>query len=350
MITKLHRSSKTAECERSTASAKRSVFRRFGWLYGALAMGCLAAMPAQAQFNGPPTTRIPLDLNAPAIVTTDPAILFPPTKNSTLRSGDTVTIKVYGSEEYNPSVRIDRDGYVRMPLIGMVHLGGLSIDQAESIIGEQLEAKGIFVDPQITMQVLDGPGQYINVMGETHGTVPAVGDRKLLDVLAASGGIPATASHIVTIDRLGLPDPIVVDLGNDPVHSAMSNIPMFAGDVLITSRVGIVYVMGAFTTTGTVPMNTYGPLTLTQLTALSGGTNFSAKNGDLHIVRTVGNRRTVTTLDIKKVLNGKVPDPILQPNDIVYLPNSPLKQFFVGGTLSTLLGFLSLGISLESLR
>lgn len=350
MTRRLYRSSKTAENAVFPARSKHPSFRPLYWLAGIVALGCLAGKPAQAQFNGPPTTIIPMDLNAPAIVTTDPTILFPQVSNSPLRPGDTVTIKVYGSDEYIPSVRIDRDGYVRLPFIGMLHMGGLSIVQAESIIAEQLEAKGMFVDPQITMQVTDGPGQFINVMGETHGTVPALGNRKLLDVLAASGGIPITTSHIVTIDRPGLDQPIIVDLGNDPTHSAMSNIPMFGGDLVITSRVGVVYVMGAFKNTGVVPMNTYGPLTLTQLTALSGGTTFSAKNGDLHIVRTVGNRRTVTTLDIKKVMNGKVPDPVLEPNDLVYLPNSALKSFFFDGTLNSLIGFLSLGISLETLR
>jgi polysaccharide export outer membrane protein len=314
-----------------------------------LALFCLAGVTARAQFNGPPTTSVPENYNAPAIPTTDPLLLFPPVHNATLRSGDLVTIRVYGSEDFNPVVRIDRDGYVRLPLVGSIHFGGLSVPQAESILAEQLELKGIFVDPQITLQVTDGPDQSITVMGETHGIVPALGDRKLLDVLSFSGGIPITTSHVVTIDRPGLAEPLVVDLGNDPAHSAMSNIPLFAGDVVITSRVGVVYVVGAFKSAGVIPMNSYGPLTLTQLSALSGGPTFAAKNGDLHIIRTVGNHRTVTTLDIKKVINGKVPDPILQPNDIVYLPNSAIKQFFVGGTLSTLLGFLSLGISLETL-
>jgi polysaccharide export outer membrane protein len=111
-----------------------------------------------------------------------------------------------------------------------------------------------------------------------------------------------------------------------------------------------VYVLGAFKTAGLIPMNTYGPLTLTELATLSGGPTGVAKYGDLRIIRTVGNRRTVSTLNIKDVLNGKVPDPIIQPNDIVYLPASAIKSFFTGGTLSTLLSFTSLAISLESLH
>jgi polysaccharide export outer membrane protein len=198
--------------------------------------------------------------------------------------------------------------------------------------------------------VTDGPDNSIAVMGENHFVVPAIGTRRLYEVLASAGGIAPTTSHIITINRVGLAQPIVVDIGNNPSKSAAANIPLFPGDTVITSRVGNVYVLGAFKTVGLVPMNTYGPLTLTELSALSGGPTPVAKNGDLRIIRTVGNRRTVSTLNIKDVLNGKVPDPLIQPNDIVYLPTSGFKSFFIGGTLSTLLSFTSLAISLESIR
>ncbi len=55
-------------------------------------------------------------------------------------------------------------------------------------------------------------------------------------------------------------------------------------------------------------------------------------------------RRTVAVYDIKKVLDGKVPDPILEPNDIVYLPPVPLKQFITSGGLGTVLGLVDFAL------
>ena len=68
---------------------------------------------------------------------------------------------------------------------------------------------------------------------------------------------------------------------------------------------------------------------------------------DLRIIRTVGDHRTVAVYDIKKVLDGKVPDPILQPNDIVYLPPVPFKQFLSSGGLGTTLGPRQPGVALR---
>ena len=105
--------------------------------------------------------------------------------------------------------------------------------------------------------------------------------------------------------------------------------------------------LGSFKTSGIIPLNSYNPLTLTELTSLSGGYLFEGRFSDCRIIRTVGNTRTVAVYDLKKVLNGKAPDPILQPNDIVYLPPVPFKQMLASGALGTIFGIASLAISIE---
>jgi len=319
-------------------------------LPAALMLG-MAVPSAHAQFNGPPPgLNLPMDSVTPQVLTTDESVLYPPATNSPLRPGDIITVRIYDVPDYAYPERINRDGTATIPLLGIVPLAGLTVTQAEAYLAEKFEAAGMFHDPLVLIQTSDGPGQNITVIGETHGVVPALGAPRLMEVLSATGGLPPTVSHVITINRIGVDKPIVVDLGIEPARSARANIPVFAGDTIITTRVGIVYVLGAFKSTGTVQLNSYSPLTLTQLTALSGGTVFTGRFDDLRIIRTVGNHRTVARFDIKKVINGKSPDPLIQANDIVYLPNSTLKSFFLGGTLNTLLSFVSLGISLEALR
>jgi polysaccharide export outer membrane protein len=340
----------TKHCSSNGATVRGPRLHGLGLRTLSLLLLCGTAASARAQFTGPPTTFPTEDAMQQAEVTTDPSILFPPAHNSFLRAGDTVSIKMYGESDYSPVARVDIDGDIQLPLVGPVHIGGLSVGQAESLIEQKLIGAGMFRDPQISIIVADGPDNEITVFGENHFVVPAIGTRRLYEVIAAAGGIAATTSHVITINRVGVARPIVVDIGNNPSKSAAADIPLFPGDTLVTSRVGSVYVLGAWKTVGIVPMNSYGPLTLTELATISGGPTGVAKNGDLRIIRTVGNRRTVSTLNIKDVLNGKVPDPIIQPNDIVYLPTSALKNFFVGGTLGTLLSFTSLAISLEAIR
>jgi len=79
-----------------------------------------------------------------------------------------------------------------------------------------------------------------------------------------------------------------------------------------------------------------------KVAALSGGPLFEGRFNDLRIIRTTGFTRQVVRVDIKKVINGKVPDPVLQSEDIVFLPTSPMKAAISSGGLSTLLGIVSI--------
>lgn len=300
---------------------------------------------ARAQFSGPATASAP-SYNQSLIPTTDPSVLYPAERDVLLTVGDLISIRLYSDSEYTVSVRINNDGTVLLPLIGIVHLEGLSVTKAEQFIAEKLSADGMYANPQVTLQIADGPNAVVTIVGEVHGVIPVIGSRHLLDVLSAAGGLPSTASHVITIDRPGVTEPIVVDLGTDPLHSSLGNIPVFPGDTVVVSRIGIVYIFGAFKgASGTIQLNAYTPLTLLEATALSGGATFDARFSDLRIIRTVGNRRTVAVYNIKNVMNGKVPDPILEPNDIVYLPPVPFKQLLSSGGLGTLLGIADLAIT-----
>jgi polysaccharide export outer membrane protein len=310
-------------------------------------LALLACTTARAQFNGPQSVGIG-EINRPVTLTTDPAELYPAVQDLVLEPGDLLTIHLFAEAEYAPIVRIAPDGTALLPLIGVVYLQGLTVTKAEQLIAEKLISAGMYRDPQVSLQISEGPTAVATVVGEAHAVVPIVGSRRLLDVLAVAGGLPATASHIITINRPGLDHPIVIDLGSDPTKSAQGDIPILRGDTIVVSRVGIVYVLGSFKASGIIPLNSYTPLTLTELTSLSGGYLFEGRFNDLRIIRTVGNTRTVAVYNIKDVLNGKVPDPILQPNDIVYLPPVPLKQILASGALGTVLGLASLAISISN--
>jgi len=303
-----------------------------------------SAPVARAQFSGPATSSTAA-YNQALVPTTDPSVLYPGERDVVLTVGDNINIRLFSDPKYTPIVRINNDGTVLLPLIGTLHLEGLSITQAEALIAEKLEADGMYHNPQVTLQIGEGPNAVVTVTGEVHAVVPVVGSRHLLDVLSTAGGFPPTASHVITINRPGVAKPIVVDLGTDPLLSSLANIPVFPGDTIVVSRIGIVYILGEFTSVaGTIPLNAYTPLTLTEATALSGGIKWDGRFHDLRIIRTVGDHRTVAVYDIKKVLNGKAPDPILQPNDIVYLPAVPLKQLIQSGGLGTVLGIIDLAL------
>ena len=79
-----------------------------------------------------------------------------------------------------------------------------------------------------------------------------------------------------------------------------------------------------------------------KVAALAGGPGFEGKTGDLRIIRSVGLTRQVVRVDIKKVIDGKAPDPVLEAEDIVFLPTSQMKAAIKSGGISTLLGIASI--------
>lgn len=305
----------------------------------------LTAGRSHAQFNGPASSTVGPEVNRPALITTDPALLYPAEHDQVLNSGDDVQVHIFNQPEYAPIGRIGTDGSLLLPLIGEIKLAGLTVSEAELRIAHALDQAGMYRDPAVTLVVTAGPNAAATMIGEMHGNVPIVGSRRLLDVLSSAGGLPVTASHVITINRPGVPEPIVIDLGSDPLHSALANIPIFSGDTIVVSRIGVVYMLGQFKAPGVINLTPYSPLTLMQATALSGGIIFDAKPKDVRIIRTIGDKRTVVKLDIDAAFNGKAPDPILQPNDIVFVPQSGLKVAIEQGGLGALLGAVSLAIT-----
>ena len=310
-----------------------------------LSMVVIALSPclAYGQFSGPGVQAPSPHLNSDA-VTTDPDILHPPNRSIYINPGDLISVHIFGSLDYAPIARVTLSGTIQLPLIGVVSVRGLTVDQAENLIAEKLKSSGMYRDPQVTIQITETTNGVITISGEGHMVIPASSERPLLEVLAAAGGLPPTASHIITIDRPGVEKPIVVDLGNDPMRSKQVNVPLYPGDTVIISKVGVVYMLGEFKLPGVIPIQQNSPLTLLQAATVAGGPLYDGKFQDLRVIRTVNEHRTLVRVDIKRVMLGKDPDPLLQADDIVFLPTSAIKAALVSGGLNLLVNVANLAL------
>jgi len=324
--------------------------------------------PAKAQFTGPALT-LPDRPSEPLIPTTDPALLNPSQGEVRIGAGDLLGVSLFGVAAFAPPARVSIDGTIQLPLVGMIKVSGLTTHETETLLADRLKSAGIYKDPQVSIQLAESVNQYAVITGEIHGAVPILGPRHLLEVLATAGGtatansssaistqaagpnFPLTASHMITIIRQGLAKPIIVNLGTDPARSAEANIAILPHDLIIVSRVGVVYVVGAFNKQGAIALDQSTPLTLLQATTLSGGLGFEGRYEDLRIIRTVGLERKVVSVDVKKVMQGKNPDPILQADDIIFLPTNLLRASIKSGGVNTVTSIASLAIiALTQLR
>ncbi len=303
----------------------------------ACAMLSLCVCAADAQFSGTAPSSAP-GLNVRQPLTTDPAILYPADREMRLMAGDLLRVSVYGVvPAYVDTERVSLEGTVRLNLAGVMEVQGLSLKEAEQAIAARFEQEQTFHNAQVSVEVTEAPGHNATVIGAVRGSVPIVGKMRLYDVLARAGQIPPTASTVILIERPGNPQPIVVDIGSDPAHSAAGNIPIFAGDTITISEVGLYYVVGAVNRPVANPLNGAIPTTLVQAVTAAGGPTYAAKLDDTKLVRTTGTHRTVISVQLGKILQGKAEDIPLQTDDIVLVPTSALKNAIRNGGITTVL-------------
>ena len=273
--------------------------------------------------------------------------LLYPGDDFTLSNGDLINVIVFLQPEYDRTVRVSSEGTVQLPFIGSVFVRGLTVRQVQNLVADRLREGQFYREPEVTVRVLETVNGTVTITGEVRGQVPLTNQRSLREVLLMAGGLPANASHTIKIVRQGVAEPIVVNLGPDLAASSTANIPVFPHDIIQVTRANVVYVLGAFNRQGAVPLDQATPLTLLQLAALSGGINYEGRYNDLRLIRTYGNERKVVNVDIKKIRDGKADDPILQANDIIFLPTEPmkaaLKSLGIGGVIGLVGVLIALG-------
>lgn len=348
----------------SISLIRAMVRRRAEWLFAvfcALSVCAWMASPANAlgqmtpatgsatggQSVGVPTNETPAQSTSQPGMPNTPSMLYPG-EDFKLSPGDLISVRLFLEPEYAATVRVEIDGTVKLPFIGHVPVQGLSVADAQTLIADRLRTGQFYTNPHVIITVAETVNGSVMITGEVRAQIPVANQRSLREVLLSAGGLPANASHTIKIVRPGVAEPIVVELGTDLAASAAANIPVHPHDIIQVTRASVVYVLGAFSRQGSVPLDQSTPLTLLQLAALSGGINFEGKYNDLRLIRTVGTERKVVQVDIKKIRDGKANDPILQANDIVFLPTDSMKAVLKNLGIGGVLGMVSLIYALKN--
>jgi polysaccharide export outer membrane protein len=114
-----------------------------------------------------------------------------PSRLYVLRPNDIILIKVYQEEDLATQARIARDGSITMPLLGTVNLRSNTVEQAVSLIREQL-AKDYLVNPQVSLSIVEYGKRRFTVLGQVNrpGTYEMTSDEpvNLLEAIASAGG------------------------------------------------------------------------------------------------------------------------------------------------------------------
>ncbi|MGA9495912.1 MAG: polysaccharide biosynthesis/export family protein [Terriglobales bacterium] len=272
-------------------------------------------------------TPVTGEATAPATDSTASSPRLLANSNVKLGIGDLVEISVFGVPDLLTKTRISGSGDVYLPLINYVHVAGLTTDEAQVLIEKRLEDGGFVRGPHVSIFVNESASQAITVLGEVArpGPYPAIGDRRLFDIISAAGGLTDKAGHNVTIEHRGDPDQRVeLQISSNLADDTKDNVEIYPGDMIIVSRAGIIYVVGDVNHPSGFLIEDQ-TLSVLKALALAGGSTRTSALGKTRILRQTPTGVQEIPVDLKKVLYAKAPDLPLVKGDILFIPGSASK-------------------------
>ena len=160
-------------------------------------------------------------------------------------------------------------------------------------------------------------------------TIQLMGARTLLDVVSEAGGFTEDVGRMVYVIHRrpdGSDDRIAIELekliyGGDP----SLNVPIRPGDVVyapIEEKI-TVYVNGAVKAPGSYEFRHGDQITVLRAITKAGGTSERAAERRVQILRrNPDGGQSIIPVDLHKVRAGKIPDPVLQREDVVDVPEA----------------------------
>src|SRR5208283_1614241 len=250
-----------------------------------------------------------------------------PNSNVKLGIGDLIEITVFGVPDLSTKTRISGSGDIYLPLIDYVHVADLTTDEAQELIQKRLEDGGFVRGPHVSIFVDESASQAIVMVGEVvhPGAYPAIGDRRLFDMISAAGGLSEKAGRLVTIEHRGdTGQKVELHLSSNLAEDTQSNVEVFPGDTIIVSRAGIIYVVGDVNHPSGFLIED-NSLTVLKALALAGGNTRTSALSKTKILRQTPNGVQEIPVNLKKVLYAKAPDLPMVRGDILFIPGSAAK-------------------------
>lgn len=312
--------------------------------------------PVQGVNPSPRAAAPPMPPEAPSTAPLDEYLINP---------GDELDVYVYDVPELSRTYTVNPAGTIIVPLLPKpLQAAGLTSDQVARAMEEAFRQSGRLRHPEIAVTVKQSRTRSVAVEGavKTPQLLPMVWRGKLVDVITQCGGLADDAGTNATITRgaLSLRDlameggpanPILtVELNKVmDVTDPASTIEVWPGDRVSVARAGVFYVLGEVRSPGGYTLrNGRDQLTVLRALAMVGDATSVARKSKAMIIRKdpkAPNGREEINLDLKSILTGRSPDPILQADDILFVPGSGGKKALhtltgvpatvVGGAAST---------------
>jgi protein involved in polysaccharide export with SLBB domain len=258
----------------------------------------------------------------------------------TIQPSNLIEIRVSQDSALNTVVRVDANGDIPFPLIGMVKVRGATPEQLEKQIAELLE-KDYIRNPQVSVLLKEYAKPKINVTGSVivPGTYEITGRTTLLEAIALAGG-PSEKADLSKIrhTKTTMPSPAaptkqsIVYNAQSIINAKQEDPEVGDGDNIHVEENIPVAIEGAVIKPGLIyPSQT---ITLKQIVIMAGGVKPLADSTEISIYSTdATGEKSEKIYNLDEIAEGKAEDPLLQPGQIVVVGECAAKYKIFNKTI-----------------
>jgi polysaccharide biosynthesis/export protein len=225
---------------------------------------------------------------------------------------DLVRINVFDHPELSVEARVSKSGNITFPLLGEIHVAGLSTRDMEQQLVGRLESGAYVRNPQVSVLITEYQSQKIAVMGQVArpGQYSLAKENKVLDLLAQAGGVmnelAADQASLLRHDGTKQSIDLHALFDGDPSQ----NPPVAAGDTIYVPKAPVFYIYGQVQRAGVYRLER----NMTVMQAISAGGGLTPRGSEHWLkVKRRDSTGTVRNVSVKS-------RDLLQPDDVLTVP------------------------------
>ena len=253
---------------------------------------------------------------------------------------DSILITVVNAPEYSTSgsasaagqqrgSRVDGNGNIQIPMLGLVKVGGMTLPQVRDHIQNLL--KSYMREPSVVVEIIEYGSSPLYLLGQFKNSGVFYMDRpfNVLHGIAMGGGYDESAnprSARVIRDNRVLP----VDVYDLLMRADQSqNIWLKPGDTIFMpdNKDQRVFVFGAGKTGMSIPFPPRG-LNLLEAIAIAGLQEIGYHSQNVHLIRSLSpTRGQLMVVDVEAIIDGEAMPLQLCEGDVIYIPKSGMTSW-----------------------
>ena len=220
-----------------------------------------------------------------------------------LGSNDVVQVHVYGEDDLNVERKIDGDGNIQYPLLGILSVAGKTARELQDELTTRLE-RGYIRQPKVTVYVVKHRNFYVSGEVRAAGGYPYEEGLTVHKALSMAGGWTEKAERgNVKVNR-------VINGVTQSIEVAFDE-PVLPDDFIVVPQMRKIYVNGEVKRAGDYPYER--GLTVHKVITMAGGFTDKAAESRTKVLRKVNGKEQSIPVDLET---------IVLPDDILVVPRS----------------------------